>query len=349
MQSADDESISIQISTECISGDMEDYYVFWELRRTLNGEALINKTTFGSELLPPGVSPEITVGEIDYSTVPNTITVVVFLGEYETSNLYGEYFQYMFLRNKITNKKSSLLYGVVGFLENPDTEYPTVTYTTPEAVARQLRLTSSDGSNLIFTEDSDPSRSLVIDYIRQAETRMDREAKNSWRENEIVDELHDIPIPLAGVPLRDVVVNLMYSKIRPWDADKGDDLKIYQGGEWVSYTEMTQSVQGDTWWIDYTVGQLHFNNFWPWFFSGTNKVKISYRWGDVKDEVQADIQEACTKMVAIRLLQSEFNKIMLYNRSSNPINWERVTAEWEKDIKEILAARKRKILAIVTR
>jgi len=342
LQSADDETITIEISTECLPAALEDNYIYWELRRSLNGEAVLYKSTVGTELLPPETTPDIVV---DYATN----TIYIYLAEIETYELYGEYFQYIYLRNKQTNKKQSLMYGVVGFLENPDTEYPVVTYTTPELVAKQLRLTSSDGSNLIFTENSDPARSLVIEYIRQSETRIDRESKNSWRENVITDEMHDIPYPLGGVPLRDVVVNLRYSHIRPWDSAEGDSLMVMQSGSWVNYTSMPQAIQGSTWWIDSNIGQLHFNDFWPWFFSGENKIKISYRWGDVQDEVPADIQEACTKMVAIRLLQSEFNKIMLYNRSSNPINWDRATTEWEKDIKEILAARKRKIIAVVTR
>jgi hypothetical protein len=342
LQSGDDETITIEIATECLPADLVDNYVYWELRRALNGEAVLYKSTVGTELLPPETTPDIVV---DYATN----TIYIYLGEYETYELYGEYFQYIYLRNKQTNKKQSLMYGVVGFLENPDTEYPVVTYTTPELVTRQLRMTSSDGSNLILTEDSDPSRSLVIEYIRQSETRIDRESKNSWRENQVVDEMHDIPNPLGGVPLRDVVINLRYSKIRPWDPEEGDDLLVMQSGSWVSYTTMAQAVQGSTWWIDYNIGQLHFNDFWPWFFSGENHIKITYRWGDVQSEVPTDIQEACTKMVGIRLIQSEFNKIMLYNRASNPVNWDRITVEWEKDIKEIIAMRRRRIIACVTR
>ncbi len=342
LQSGDDESITIEIASECLPANLSDNYIYWELRRTLNGEPLLIKSTVGTELLPPEATADIVV---DYATN----TIYVYIGEYENYNLYGEFFQYVYLRNKNTNKKQSLLYGVVGFLENPDTEYPSFTYTTPELIAKQLRLTSSDGSNLIFTEDSDPPRSLVIEYIRQSETRLDRETKNSWRENRVVNDMRDIPVPLGGVPLRDVVINLRHSRILPWDPEKGDDIQVMQAGTWVSYTNTTQQIKQDSWWIDYNIGQIHFNDFWPWYFSGENSIRISYRWGDVQDEVPTDIQEACTKMVCIRLLQSEFNKIMLYNRASNPINWDRVTAEWEKDIKEIIATRKRKIIAVVTR
>lgn len=342
LQSSDDESITIEIATESVPIDLENSYVYWELRQTLNGEALITKTTYGAEYLPEDVSPEIVVD------VPAS-TITVFLGEYETTDLYGEYIQYLYVRNKVNNKKTSVMYGTVGFLENPDTQYPTITYTSPELVAKQLRMTTSDGSNLIFTEDTDPPRSIVIEYIRQSETRIDRETRNSWKENYVTNEMHDLGFPLAGLPLRDVVVSLHKANIMEWDPDKGDILEVLEINSWHPYTNMPLAVQGGTWWIDYNIGQLHFNDMWPWFFSGANKVKVSYRWGQVSDEVPTDIQEAATKMVAIRLLQSEFNKIMLYNRQSNPINWSDVTKEWETDIKEILAARRRKILSVVTR
>jgi len=344
LQSADDESITIDISTEVIPIVAVDNYFYWELRdRSLNGETLLQKTTYGSELLPPTVSPEIVV------TSGTVISVVISLGEYETDELYGEYVQYLYVRNILTNKKTSILYGVVGFLENPDTEYPVVTYTNPELVSKQLRMTASDGSNVIFTEDTDPARSLVIEYIRQAETRIDRDTRSSWRENYRTNEMHDIAWPLVGLPTRDIVVSLAKANILTWDPDKDDDIQMMQSGEWVSYTTATQAINQNSWWIDYNIGQVHFNDIWPWFNSGTNKVKINYRWGILTDEVPTDVQEAATKMVAIRLLQSEFNKIMLYNRASNPINWERVIQEWEKDIKEILSARRRKILSCVTR
>ena len=344
LQSADDESITIDISTEVVPIVAGDNYFYWELRdRTLNGEVLIQKTTYGTELLPPGISPEIVVA------VDDVISVSIYLGEYETVDLYGEYVQYLYVRNKTTNKKTSILYGVVGFLENPDTVYPEVTYTSPELVAKQLRMTTSDGSNVIFTEDTDPARSLVIEYIRQAGTRIDRETRSSWRTNYVTNEMHDITFPLVGLPLRDVVVNLHKANILDWDPEQGDDIQMLQTGSWVSYTNMAQQINQESWWIDYKIGQIHFNDTWPFFCSGANTVKVNYRWGIVESEVPTDVQEAATKMVAIRLLQSEFNKIMLYNRASNPINWDRVTQEWEKDIKEILATRRRKILSVVTR
>jgi hypothetical protein len=355
LQSADDESITIDIATEVIPIVADDNYFYWELRnRTLNGDTVIQKTTYGAELLPPEVTPEITV------TSGTTISVIIYMGEYETAALYGEYIQYLYVRNKITNKKTSILYGTVGFLENPDTEYPIVTYTTPELVAKQLRMTSSDGSNVIFSEDTDPARSLVIEYIRQTETRIDRDTRSSWRENYRINEMHDLSFPLVGLPTRDVVVSLAKSNILPWDPDKGDGIWMMQSGTWVAYTNMTQEINEDTWWIDYNIGQVHFNDIWPWFNSGANKVKINYRWGNTvsttaacgaesSSEVPTDIQEAATKMVAVRLLQSEFNKIMLYNRASNPINWDVVIQEWKKDIKEIMATRRRKILSVVTR
>lgn len=342
IQSGDDQQIVIRIPDEdCDDFDIEDIDAYWELRKTMNSEAILTKTSYGNDVLPTSDDA------VYIDTVNNLITIS--LSAFETETLYGEYFQYLYIVSKTTYKKRSIMYGVLGFIENPNSEYPAITYTSPEMIVRQLRLTGSDGSNLIFTEQTDPPRSLVVEYIREAETRIDRETKNSWRENQVMDEFHDIPFPLRGRPIRDVVVNLRFSKILPWDPSKGDSLDVWENGRWVSYAEKPQSVHGHSWWIDYKIGQIHFNNFWPWFFSGSNRVKITYRWGDVQDEVPMDIREVATKLVSIRLLQSEFNKIMLYNRASNPIDWNSVIAAWEKDINAILFNRRRRIISVVTR
>lgn len=319
---------------------MSFYDAYWELRRTLKSEAVLDKTSAGNDLLPPGEDPDV---EID--TTENTITIS--LSSNDTCDLLGEYYQYLYLREITTGKKTSVMYGTLNFLESPDSEYPDYTYTTPELVVSQLRLTNGDGSKLILTEDSDPKRSEVVEYIRQAETYIDRTTKNAWRETAVVDEYHDISIPLHALPRYDVAISLRFANIRPWDPEKGDKIIVFQTGSWVDYTNTAQAVFNNTWWIDYKIGVVHFNNFYPWYYAGSNRVKICYRWG--KDPVPADICEAATKVVAIRLLQSEFNKIMLYNRSSNPINWNQVIQYWQKDCDRTFANNRRKLFSASTR
>jgi hypothetical protein len=164
---------------------LDNYDVYWELRRTLKSEAVLEKTSAGNDLLPPGAEPDVLVDETE-----NSITIS--LSSTDTSDLLAEYYQYLYVLEKTTGKKTSVLYGTINFLESPDSEYPEYTYTTPELVVTQLRLTNGDGSKIILTEDSDPKRSEVIEYIRQAETYIDRTTKNSWRENQVVDEYHTL-------------------------------------------------------------------------------------------------------------------------------------------------------------
>jgi len=342
LQAGDADSITIFITTECVPLDLTQYNFFWELKKTLSSTPILQKTDVGSEYLPAGVTPDV---EVDYTE--NSVTI--FLTENETEEFYGKYVQYLYVRNKANNDKKSILYGYLAFMENPSSPYPAVTYTTPELVADQLRMVDPSGDMIMFSEDTDPKRSVVIEFIKQAEANIDRNTRNSWKSNSIIDELHDIAMPLAGLPLRDVVVSLRKSNILPWDILEGDNLSVFQTGTWVDYSTATQVMQGNSWWLDKKIGQVHFNDFWPWFFNGTNRVKISYRWGDTANGVPDDIIEATTKMVCIRILQSEFNKIFLYNRNSNPINWNNVIQYWQKDIERIIANHKRRNISIVTR
>jgi hypothetical protein len=144
-----------------------------------------------------------------------------------------------------------------------------------------------------------------------------------------------------------VAISLRNANIREWDPEKGDKIIVFQTGSWVDYTNTPQAVFNNTWWMDNKVGVVHFNNFYPWYYAGSNRVKITYRWG--KDPVPADICEAATKVVAIRLLQSEFNKIILYNRSSNPINWNQIIQYWQKDCDRTFANNRRTLFTAVSR
>lgn len=340
LQAGDDESITINISTECVPIELSECNVFWELKKTMGSDSPeLSKTSMGTEYLPIGVVPDIV---LDCSENSATINI----NGNETEELYGDYFHYLYVRDKITNKKTSILYGMVSFMESPGATFAKTYYTTPELVANQLRMVNSDGSIMMFTEETDIKRSVVIQFIKEAETRIDRLTRNSWKENYVVDELHDLPFPLNGLSPRDTAVGLPQANICEWDDEK-DSLFVFKDDNWIDYTEIPQAQLDDTWWIDYKIGVLHFNNFYPWFYSGANRIKISYRWGN--STVPDDIVEACTKLVAIRIIQSEFNKIMMYNRMSNPIRWEDIIHDWKKDIDSILATRRRKILAVCTR
>ncbi len=296
------------------------------------------KTSAGSESLPPGILPDVIIDYDNYS-------ITVFLSAADTSALYGSYLQYLYLMDKSTYKKKSIIYGPILVMEGFDTEYPATTYCTPEDVTSQLRLLFPDGSKLSFTEATNPARSTVIDYILQAETFIDRETKDAWKEYQVVEEYHDINLPLAGLPSRDVVVSLYNSNIREFDINKGDKIEFWSGRDWVNYIEDPQ-VRDSSWWMDYGIGQIHFNNFWPWFNTGKNRIRCTYRYGAT--EVPYDIKEACTKIVAIRLLESDFNKLYIMN--SKPImDWNAVVENWKNDLKSIFNNRRRKIFAVIQR
>lgn len=335
-QSGDDISITINISTECVPMDLSLYNAFWELRPAMTGDSLINKTSAGD--WPTGVTPDIVI-----DTTASTVTVYLTSGD--TAPLFGEYWQYLYLQHKTTYKKTSIIKGPIFFGEGPDSEYATVTYCTPEDITEQLDLLNEDGSRLLLTETSVPTRSQVVKYIRDAETQIDRITKDSWRENTVTNEYHDIRFPLEAIPRKDVVVSLDYRNIRTIDPDQGDKVEFWDGSTWQDYADEEQ-IRGSTWWVDYNDGLIHFNDMWPWYNTGREKVRVTYRWG--ASTVPEDIRQVCVKMVSIRLLQSQFNKIFLMN-SHPAVDWKDVIEYWKEDNELILATRTRKIWAICQR
>ncbi len=327
--SGDDESILINVSTECIPMDLSQYTAFWELRKTMTAIPDITKVS---------TSPDLVVDPIEN-------TIVVYLRPMDTSLLFGEYLQYLYLLHKTTFKKTSLIYGPVMIMEGFDTVYPTTTYCTPEDIAMQLKPLNADGSRTVYTETTNPRRSDVIDMIRQAETKFDRDTRNSWRINYVTEEYHDIRLPLAGVPLSDNVISLRNSNIYEIDSTQGDKIEFWNGSIWEDFALMIPS-RGHTWWLDKKIGQVHINNLYPWFYTGNNRFRMSYRWGAT--EVPDDVKEACIKIVSIRLLQSDFNKLYIMNQKPN-MDWGAVIEMWTKDIEKTVSNRKRTIFSFVTR
>lgn len=329
MVSGDDDSITINVSTECIPMDLVQYTAYWELRRTMSSSSEISKNSTTSEI---------------YMDIPNN-AITVFINGTESKYLYGEYLQYLYLVHAPTGKKKSLIYGPIIMMESFDTVFPATHYCDPEDIAMQLKMLNPDGSRMVFTETTSPRRSDVIDMILQAEAGFDRDTKNSWRETFVTEEYHDIKMPLVGLPSSDVVVSLRYSNLFPIDTEAGDKIEFWNGSTWLDYATSAQT-RGSTWWVDYKIGQIHFNNFWPWFNTGMNKIRCAYRWGNVP--VPDDIKEACIKMVSIRLLQSDFNKLYIMNQRPN-VDWNGVIEMWKKDIEKIVSNHRRTIFSFVTR
>jgi hypothetical protein len=454
LDAGDDESITVEILNDVLSNDLSQYNFFWELRKTMNSEPTLSKSSFASVpssveflnyydrrlivanfsedlqaymetnttfidsmvaeyfecmfpilgepvsavensstsytltgtngimniiLYPVGsyglsridttytlsldhyVEELLPNAEVEFQSYVDTAmgitpvsgdlvvdvgerTVTILLDEEDTVALYGEYLHYLYARHKITLKKSSIVYGPITFMESFDAEYSPTTYCSVEDVATQLQLLGNDGSRLILTETTQPTRSQVIQFILEAEAEIDARTKDSWKPRQVLDEYHDVPEPLKNMPPPYITVNLFNSHIFPFDTTKGDSVILYSGSSQLEYAELPQS--DTTWWVDYNDGIVKLMNTWPYTYAGRDRIKVSYRYGN--REVPEDIRQACTMLVGVRLLQSEFNKLYITNQKPN-VAWDATTEAWNEKIQMLLSNHRRTIFAAYTR
>ena len=191
-------------------------------------------------------------------------------------------------------------------------------YCDPDDVARffehydEFLDEETDGSGNVTQEATSPSRSDVMESIKEWSAYIDRETRHGWRANRVEDETHDqkhLYYWLTGHPL-----NLMKRDLRPLDPEQGDKLEVWTGNQWEDWlTEgsYTQGRDGD-YWLDAPVGQL-----WVYeraFISPHPKFRITYRYG--RDHVPEDIKKACAKYVAQDLVHGDFYGTMVPGNNS---------------------------------
>jgi hypothetical protein len=332
LQSGDDERITINGADKNLDEPIGNYDIYWELRRTMQSAADIVISSLPSDERPEPL--------INVTIDPASVTINI--PSDMTKLQYGNYFQYLYGIHKVSGRKESMLYGPILFMEGPDTIYPVTTYCTPEDVADQLMMLNPDSSRLVFTEQTTPARSTVIQWINEAESFIDRTTKNTWRENYVKDLFLDIKTPLMNMPKRDVAVSLPHSDIFPIDPDKGDKVLMWWGGSATDYALKPQQPNGRSWWVDYQLGILHFNDLWPWLNTGLNRLQVSYRWGN--KEVPDDIRMVCTRIVAIRIMQSDLNKLFIMNTRPT-LDWGQIIESWKEENKQAMNNHTRKIFS----
>ncbi len=104
-------------------------------------------------------------------------------------------------------------------------------YTDPETVAMTLGLSDPEDPHAVFkfSDVSNPSYEFIEHLIMAKEDEIDLRLHRSWRENKVVDEIHDIPVyqndenswMAWGYAMGGNSIQLRRD-LRPWDPKKGD-------------------------------------------------------------------------------------------------------------------------------
>lgn len=205
------------------------------------------------------------------------------------------------------------------------------TYSTPELVASLLRLiVPSTGARLVFSASTDPTVAEVNNWILEAEDVIDRDTGHAWRASTITDEYHDVNGNGFGFAQNEIPIRLRHRSIRSLVSGT-DKIEVWDGSSWLEYVATKTEGRGNDFWVDYTNGIIYFVGAIPYY--SDKGVRVTYRYGETS--VPKDIQEICTKMTALKLLENDdYIKILPEGVSQYAIASK--ADSWTKDIEKKL-------------
>lgn len=219
----------------------------------------------------------------------------------------------------------------------------TVTYTTAVKVASLMRLLNqSTQARLTFSTDTDPTLAEVEATINRMEDHIDRETCHAWRAIQVTDEYYNIPYNCYNFYQRQFPIHLKHRKINTLVSGT-DKIEVWNGNEWedlvLDANGYTEGRDGD-YWVDYNQGVIYLVKKRPWTLD--KGIRVSYRYGE--SSVPGDIEEACTKLVAIDIAENDDFVVQLPEGTDKYGIMSKVDS-WKEDVKRILYNR-REIISI---
>ena len=206
----------------------------------------------------------------------------------------------------------------------------TVYYTTASKVAALLQVDA-------FDLNSTPTITQVEEIINRKEDEIDYFTNHSWREKTVTEELHTIEFRYNWLTGRPVYLN--HRKVKTFDSNSGDKLEVWDGSNWVDWLTTYTEGRGNDFWVDYEQGIIYIKSM---LIKGIPiEMRVTYRYGETT--VPGDIEDACTKMVAIDLLTSDDRSVLLPEGTSNIPLGNKQTI-WRNDINRILTRRQEFII-----
>ena len=169
--------------------------------------------------------------------------------------------------------------------------------------------------------------------IASKSSKIDTFTGHAWRERKIQNEHKNLEGPYRW--RSGLAIKLTRRNIRtPLDADKGDKIELWRGNE---YEDMVSSDsfsegRGEDYWIEEPTGMLHIYRR-KTFFRRYRELRVSYRFG--REIVPADITEACAKLVAADLMESDFYRYTTPGNEEAP-DAERIAESWREQVWEDL-------------
>ncbi len=212
----------------------------------------------------------------------------------------------------------------------------TTTYCTPANVASQLRR-RADGSSarFTFTTATEPTSTEIEGWINEAEAYIDAATRHSWRETTVTNEYHPYRGQYDGL-WKHIRIPLNHRSIKQFSHAAGDKLEMFDFTTYVDLLDGSyEEGEGKDFYVDYTNGHIFFVRYVPRIHP--QAVRVTYRYGE--SSVPYDIREACTKLVAIRYLESELYMATVPNGPGLSPDKGTIIERWQADVERILARR----------
>lgn len=247
-------------------------------------------------------------------------------------------------------------------------ELPEPTYCTPDDVADVLGLPDPNDplGQFRFSDVSVPSYSYVCKLILGVEDELDRRLGQAWRENRVVDHVTSIKTyegDRNGWRMEMYRNGGEYIQLHkdalPLDPTKGDRLWFRTlWNAWVDVTDIASSSPDAEdykdlpasfklfrWWMDPEGGRLFLRSN-PILTPHVNAVRITYRWGQEKDEngenhVPYGINRLASLMVAKKIVVMDVYAVKVGSGGDISGTRQALLREWDAEIGNLMSSYQR--------
>lgn len=200
------------------------------------------------------------------------------------------------------------------------------TYCTVDMVANTLGFPAG-----YFDANSTPTNAVVTRFIEESQDRIDNSTGHAWRSVTITKEyVRPSSIYRYGTGIR---FDLIHRKVKDFSEAQGDKIEIWDGNSWVDWVSTKTEGRGEAWWADYENGVIFIRDTTRIYPHG---IRVTYRYGE--EVVPGGIQQACTRMAAIAVLNSpEFSAILFTDNGQTDQSHTEKIRYWQQEIDKVLS------------
>lgn len=176
-----------------------------------------------------------------------------------------------------------------------------------------------------FTAESNPPVDRIKRQIASKSSKIDTYTGHAWRSRKVENEYKNLDGPYRW--RSGLAIKLTHRDVRtPMDPSKGDSIELWRGNGYDDLVADSQYSEGrdEDFWIEEPTGMLHIYRRRS-FFNRYREIRLDYRFG--KEIIPADITEACAKLVAADLMESDFYRYTTPGNEEAP-DAERIAEQW---------------------